>query len=287
MEIITDLKDSGLKFQANILDSLKKNSIVIRTSSAREMDFDLGDSKIGGMPHLPADFEWPYYFDKPLTFIAQFNLSKIAAYDTEDQLPDEGFLLFFYEGSDEVCGMDPMDKGGFKVFYFDISADSLMETFPPSGTMPLNPCALSFRTESSYPLDENLILQLDEDELEDFYQLDVEKSELYENIAEKHSPLCEEGVHRILGYPDLLLGEIFTVCQLASNGYFSEETDLPDEAYELLKSADEWTLLFQMDSDDNCRAMWGDCGMIYFAIKRDDLRNRNFDNVWAVFQCLG
>ena len=30
---------------------------------------------------------------------------------------------------------------------------------------------------------------------------------------------------------------------------------------------------------------FGDCGKIYFNIRKEDLKNRNFDNVWLILQC--
>ncbi|MGN0700170.1 MAG: DUF1963 domain-containing protein [Oscillospiraceae bacterium] len=31
--------------------------------------------------------------------------------------------------------------------------------------------------------------------------------------------------------------------------------------------------------------MFGDCGHIYFWIRKADLAARNFDNVWLILQC--
>jgi uncharacterized protein YwqG len=31
--------------------------------------------------------------------------------------------------------------------------------------------------------------------------------------------------------------------------------------------------------------MWGDCGMLYFWIRRDDLARRDFSGAWVVLQC--
>ncbi|KMV74442.1 hypothetical protein FSCG_02162 [Fusobacterium vincentii 4_1_13] len=31
--------------------------------------------------------------------------------------------------------------------------------------------------------------------------------------------------------------------------------------------------------------MFGDCGYIYFWIKKEDLKSKNFDNVWLILQC--
>jgi uncharacterized protein YwqG len=31
--------------------------------------------------------------------------------------------------------------------------------------------------------------------------------------------------------------------------------------------------------------MWGDCGMVYYWIREQDLRERAFDRAWAILQC--
>jgi uncharacterized protein YwqG len=31
--------------------------------------------------------------------------------------------------------------------------------------------------------------------------------------------------------------------------------------------------------------MWGDCGMVYVWIRREDLVNRRFDKTWLGLQC--
>ncbi len=48
---------------------------------------------------------------------------------------------------------------------------------------------------------------------------------------------------------------------------------------------DDWRLLFQVDSDGNMNIDWGDVGVVYFWIRKQDLANRNFDNVWTIMQC--
>ena len=47
----------------------------------------------------------------------------------------------------------------------------------------------------------------------------------------------------------------------------------------------DWRLLLQIDSDENCEMMWGDVGRIYFWIKTEDLKNRDFEKVWLILQC--
>jgi len=75
--------------------------------------------------------------------------------------------------------------------------------------------------------------------------------------------------------------------QLVSNGlYCGDETGYNDpRAAALAEGAADWVLLLQVDTDDDAGMMWGDCGLIYFWIRREDLARRDFSNVWMILQC--
>jgi uncharacterized protein YwqG len=99
--------------------------------------------------------------------------------------------------------------------------------------------------------------------------------------------LLGEGDHQLLGHSHLVQGEIFEECQLMSDGLFcGNESGYRDpRAKEFRDGAKDWTLLFQIDSDDNADVLCGDCGMAYFAIRKADLAASDFSRVWAMFQC--
>ncbi len=77
-------------------------------------------------------------------------------------------------------------------------------------------------------------------------------------------------------------------CQLVTNGlYLGDLSGYGDpRRKELEPGADDWTLLFQIDSDDNAQMMWGDGGMLYVWIRRQDLAARNFEKNWTILQCF-
>jgi hypothetical protein len=70
--------------------ALKCSSIIIETEEADEDAIAIGESKIGGMPHVPEGFVWPLRVGAPLGFIAQINLSEVAPYDLDNALSHEG-----------------------------------------------------------------------------------------------------------------------------------------------------------------------------------------------------
>jgi uncharacterized protein YwqG len=61
----------------------------------------------------------------------------------------------------------------------------------------------------------------------------------------------------------------------------AEKADITDKAK-------DWMLLFQMSTIEfeDYELMFGDCGSIYFWIRKEDLKERNFDKVWLVLQCF-
>ena len=60
------------------------------------------------------------------------------------------------------------------------------------------------------------------------------------------------------------------------------------EKADIAEKAKEWILLFQMSTveTDNYELMFGDCGSIYFWIRKEDLEECRFDKVWLVLQCF-
>ena len=119
MNIPDSLREKGYGKEAAILESRALDSIVMKTSKSDEDKFMLGESKIGGVPHLPAEFEWDMFGNSPLAFVAQINLEQASKYDPQELLPKTGMLYFFHEGGDAVWGFDPKDKGGFRVVYYN------------------------------------------------------------------------------------------------------------------------------------------------------------------------
>ena len=60
-----------------------------------EWDPPPGASKIGGLPNLPKDMDWPLCAGEPLLFLAQIDLAEAAPFDSSRLLPPSGFLWFF------------------------------------------------------------------------------------------------------------------------------------------------------------------------------------------------
>ena len=57
------------------------------------------------------------------------------------------------------------------------------------------------------------------------------------------------------------------------------------DSTEIDAKSKELVLLFQMDSDDELEVMWGDAGMLYFCIEKQDLFHKRFNKVKFTLQC--
>jgi len=97
----------------------------------------------------------------------------------------------------------------------------------------------------------------------------------------------EAVIHRLLGHPDPVQGDMQLECQLASNGiYCGNASGYGDPRVPTLRpGAADWRLLLQIDSDDAAGMMWGDVGRIYYWMHTEDLAAHRFDRAWLILQC--
>jgi len=218
-----------------------------------------GASKFGGAPDLPPDIETPHKDGKPLTLIAQLSLSDAALAGDARPLPASGVLSFFYDTEEQPWGGEEDDRGGWKVLYFEDPAELERREVPEELMLP--EFAASFRAQET--LDTDAIINMDID--------DAAGEAIFE--------LLEEGAphHRMLGHPFAVQNPVFTEIAHYCGGI--EDWD------EAEKAAEDYVLLFQMDSDDDLDAVWGDLGMLYFCIHEKDLAEKRFDRTQMVMQC--
>ena len=170
----------------------------------------MGQSRIGGLPDVPRDFEWPRWLpskvrnDKygqswrpgraaPLGLIAQIDLRAIPRID--DALPSSGWLYFFYDRYCEPWGFDPADRGCCRILYADGDRSGLERGQLPSDADSehlAHACRVEAWAELTLPDDLNGI-------------------EYGTSVYDAYRGLCKEltktgGLthHHLLGYPQLI-----------------------------------------------------------------------------------
>lgn len=278
---------------AKKLLEIAKREIRIDYSTSDE-EIECGESKIGGKPDLPTDFDWPYYSgnndgngenkNRPLSFLAQINLKDVVEYDKEGLLPKDGLLSFFYELETMTWGFDPADLGSAKVFYFSGNEELNTTEFPDDmeDEYKLPELHVDFSDNISFPSYEELLLD-EKPEWDDYDEYVSDAGYDEDDMGERT---------KMLGYPDLIQNPMQEQCEAVNRGYrvgSSEDYSIiPEDVKASIKeNADEWILLFQMGTieEDDFELMFGDCGHIYFWIRKSDLLEKNFSNVWLVLQC--
>ncbi len=252
-------------------------------------------SKLGGKPCLPKDFEWPHFegstydgetANRPLSFLCQINLADVATLDTENLLPQTGLLCFFYEMESMCWGFDPADEGCARVYYFENLQDLTPTDFPEtlSEEYVVKEYPLRFKAGKSAPSWEELDCHLDVPDGVDW--------DAYDEMLEDMGMVLDAEHSKLLGYADLIQGEMLTECERCRRGLYCGDhasyVNTPQEVKDdIQKHAADWQLLLQLASvtDDDCELMWGDCGNLYFYITKEDLAARRFDRVWLALQC--
>lgn len=234
-------------------------------------------SHFGGSPHLPAGIDWPEKDGERLAFLARLSLPEIQRVSAIDWLPASGALLFFYDIEEQPWGYDPRDRGAWAVLHVP-DLEGPAASHPQDEDSPVPFTGIGFHRIETLPScqrDAVAALELSEGE-------NGEYSDLTE------IPYQGKPRHQISGFPAPVQGDDMELeCQLASNGlYCGNETGYNDpRALSLQSGADDWRLLFQLDSDDDLDVMWGDCGTLYFWVREQAARAGDFGDAWLVLQC--
>ena len=280
------------KFVLEILDSLKKNEITIFTEFNNNSEI-IDKSKIGGKPYLPKDFIWPYYQRLPLSFLAQINLEEVSSLDKDKLLPDKGILYFFYELETQEWGYNPQSKGCAKVFYFENNSNFDLIDFPEDmeDYYKIPEFKINFKSNISLPSYEDFFnLVEDKEELEDITEnefYDIYHS-AYDELSKKYLLPIEKYI-KLLAYPDVIQNSMEEECEAVTRGFDMGGVESYPKKYqkEIRSASKDWILLFQMDTVETSdyELIFGDSGHIYFWIKKEDLKNKNFDNIWLILQC--
>jgi uncharacterized protein YwqG len=243
----------------------------------------------------------------PLIFLGQIYLEEIPRYENFPSLPDDGILYFFWDLIRFPAGWRSSSKGSCRVIYIKDISELQTVSFPWDGTKTFRNeteiqasilrCALTFQpkwTSSNY-----LETDFEDDEDDCSPVIDAFLKETLEEIPadfpernestvliKDHSSVSEP-MHFMFGNPMEVQNAMEEICQLSFHGFDALEYDVncDSEVAHLKEGVKDWQLLLQFDSDDNLDLMWGDAGMLYFWIRKQDLEKRDFSNVWCEMQC--
>jgi uncharacterized protein YwqG len=285
----TMLRNTGLSRVAAQLEQLALPSIHMVSVRAQENSLPLGVSRLGGLPDLPPDTAWPTWKNIPLAFIVQINLAEVHPLESMDLLPTSGMLYFFYDADHVPVGYDPAWRGGWQVLYYDGELSRLQRVPVPTALLEKEPtwmpkgqhyatCTLMFSLEMTLPPVNSTYV--------DALKLSRQERHAYWNVLSMLEQRTSAPLHRLLGHPDALQGDMQTESQLVSHGLYLGNGWPEDRARveQLLSGAYDWRLLLQLDTDPEAEMLWGIEGRCYFWIQAEALRKHHFENAWFIMQ---
>lgn len=274
-----DKKQAILKIYQELQQETARKTAMIELKNQKT---SLTDSKLGGVPYLPKDKEFPVNSEgQQLILLAQINFEDLE--DMED-FPSKGLLQFFILG-DDILGLDLHKltvQDNFRIVYYEeidytVKEEDLVEKYDPyiedEDWLPFNAkykmifeVGMQGMSMGDFRYDELFTEKYNEvfeDELiEGFWDVQEYDDDFFDELTEEDSGFgCKIG-----GYPG------FT--QEDPRSYEYEEHDV---------------LLLQIDSidddDEDVHIMWGDSGVCNFFITQEDLKNKDFSNVIYNWDC--
>jgi uncharacterized protein YwqG len=266
-KVLTILRSRGL-------EGIAEPCLQFRTLPMADGEPIPGSSKLGGDPELPEEYNWPIWHGKPLDFLLQLDCGEIPAHLKDALLPETGWLYFFYDIERSTWGYDPRDRGSWRALFFSGDRKALLKKRrPDSGDAKLKACRLTFY--------EGIYLNwwlIDDDPFR------------HEDLL--HA-MEEISGHQILGHTEGVqhsYEEMQRKCQFVSHGIYMGGSGGPPfdkaKAKLLEPGIEDWRLLLELGSDENSGLFWSHYGKLYFWIRDQDLRERDFDHVWGIFECL-
>ncbi|HVM27909.1 MAG TPA: YwqG family protein [Mycobacteriales bacterium] len=245
-------------------------------------------ARLGGSPRLPADLPWPVWEGHgPLSFVGEVDLAVLAQarVDTGLQLPAEGRLAFFYfDGSyDDFAGVvgtwDPESLAGARVLHLTDDPAALVQRTAPDRVPVFGERLLTARQATTFPTWEHPALQRvfkrPGEDHSSWMQHPVNAEPFTDAL---HTLRAGAPAHQIGGWADLVQGPVELEVAHAVLG-LGDDWDDP----RLEREAERWTLLLQVDSDDDMQ--WGDVGTLYWLARHDDLAAGDLSRASFTWQC--
>ncbi|MEW5685324.1 MAG: YwqG family protein [Pseudomonadota bacterium] len=222
-------------------------------------------SKLGGVPDLPIDLEWPEGDGAPLLFVGQIDLAEMQKQTALDWLPREGKFYAFYDG--QRNGAPDLVLMLFREGSFALSSQPQQRP-----AHPIKERHVAFRAFHSYP-------SLDWLEIGPGFD-DSALAALNQNDAFEDDT---RAMHWLGGYPlEVQGGQLQVQCEFLHRGLTPRRGEpVPDS---LRRAAQEWRLLLQIDSDPELGMNWADGGCLYIFIRARDARRGDFSKTVTILQ---
>jgi uncharacterized protein YwqG len=293
-DLKTRISEAGLRVYADRLLPLVRPCYRLDRVLTPDEHIPVGASKFGGSPDAPGDFTWPAVTgagkDEPMEFVGQIRLEDLPEPVPEavPGVPGKGLLSFFTRWSESAVFFHPEGTALRR-----IESPNPPVPPPPAGFVkrllsefrrnpdPLQTyrsCALKFGHGLSLPDGSaSIITQLK--------MPDADSESYFELVLDPPSSASGKTQHQMFGYASPVQNEMELECDFVRR---KEEVKWDSSPERFVAAMRDWILLLQVDTDDYKEGpgwMWGDAGMVYFWIHRDDLAAQAFDKVVCIEQC--
>lgn len=244
---------------------------------------EIGPSRIGGDPDLPAMIEWPVDSDgMPMTFLAQLRLSELVPYDASAVLPAKGILYFFVGVDEPAYGIE------HKIIY--LSEDKLQEanrSYSPEVTA-LEGEFTGYRVSARSTIEAPNYGYVDYEMVED----DEHDYEQYEELCFELNNENSNDLAVVFGYPSTQHGdcEYEAALHLLTGQQYNYSIEsaiekitdhFKGDADRAKQEVQDTLLLLALDSDQDVGFCWWDAGELQFYIRKEDLLAGNFANTYC------
>lgn len=221
----------------------------------------LGTSKLGGLPHLPKDCEWPEIKGMPLAFIGQINFSELKDFSSFDPVFENKIIYFFFLVDYTFYEKEHPDQ--HRIIIADIDQISSFEPVPfpqkLEDTARFEETGLEFSESFCFPsyqyweiLDLNLSHN-DDELLWDVYE-----------IIQTYTKRSNDVDHQLFGYAEAIQGDV----NIHWAGKNKKNKSLTEDAVTIQK---QFELLFQVNTEDkNTNFTKAVEGGIYYGYKKSE-----------------
>jgi hypothetical protein len=259
------------KAAAFVNDNLRK---CLEFATKEELPIKMGDSKVGGNPHLAIGQSIPLFNGKKLKFICQLNC---ADFNSLADFPHSGILYFFLDLHD--TGQFPNKSGQWRVLY---SEDSNMLSSVSSDPIP------DLNEERLVPVPYYSIPDYNSYVFEEVDLSDEEKNELIDiKFGLIPEVIGDGGLYKvdIIPDPDALYDWSCQYLRIVTSEGIVDWEKIRDEAFSQKINKDiknmqkDWVTLFQCTLDYfGYPDSW-----IHIGIHKNDLRALNFEKAFAAY----
>lgn len=255
---------------------------------------DVVVGRLGGLPELPEGMAWPVWEEHgPLSFIASVDCAALPKGALDIALPADGTLSFFYfdgqidDGDSLVWPGEPETWAGARVVHvpagvavaeraWPVVDDEDVE-FEPYPAVPLTARVKWTAPDSWHP---DFVAALHRDGVVKDHNRHPAEAEAF---VEALWDLERDADHLIGGHANPVQNPV--EYEIAHGFLNRDGGDIAWSDPRVEEEAGRWTLLAQIDTDDDADMMWGDCGALYWLIRPEDLAAGRFDQAMFTMQC--